>query len=238
MRAACRLALQTQQVVAGAIRPGVTTGSLDRIADDYIRSLGAVAAFKGYQGFPAATCISINDELIHGIPGPRVIRDGDIVSVDLGVQYQGLIGDLSRTYAVGTVPAHILRLVDAASGACAAACAVLKAGVRVGDVSHAVQSFCESRGLSVVRDYVGHGVGRKLHEPPQVPNYGAPRTGDVIPAGATLAIEPMVTLGAPEVKVLGDKWTVVTKDGLPCAHYENTVLVTEAGCEVLTDPRD
>jgi methionyl aminopeptidase len=234
MRAAGRIAAEVMTAVAAEVRPGVTTGALDDLAYDLIRAAGAEPTFKGYHGFPGSMCISVNEELIHGIPGRRVINAGDIVSLDLGVTYAGMIGDLTRTVCVGVVPGDVAALVATAQAACDAACAVLRAGVRVGDLAHAIQTLCEARGYGVVRDFVGHGVGAQLHEPPQIPNYGAPGTGPVIPAGATLAIEPMITLGDHRIKVLADKWTVVTRDGLPSAHYENTVLVTATGCENLT----
>jgi len=234
MREACRLTAQALLAVGSAIRPGVTTAVLDEIAGAFIASAGASAAFNGYRGFPADTCISINDELIHGIPGPRRLAVGDIVSVDLGVRRNGFFGDATRTFLVGAVPGDLRRLVETAKEAFAAACDVTRAGVRVGDISHAIQSFCEGRGYGIVRDYVGHGIGVALHEPPQIPNFGRRGEGPLVPAGATLAIEPMITLGSYKVRVLDDKWTVVTADGLPCAHYENTVLVTDSGCEVLT----
>jgi len=234
MRVAGRVAAETMEHLLAAVRPGITTAELDARADEYIGAAGGRAAFKGYRGYPASTCISINEELIHGIPGPRALRGGDIVSVDLGVIMDGFYGDLSRTVTVGAVPEDIRRMVDAARAAFTAGCAVLKAGVCLGDVSHAIEQYCRSAGYGVVRDYVGHGIGRALHEPPQVPNVGRPGTKPVLPAGVTLAIEPMITLGGDAVRVLDDQWTVVTADGQPCAHYENTVLVTEAGYEILT----
>lgn len=234
MRAACGLAARTMAHVASLTVPGVRTRDLDAAAAAYIAAGGGEAAFLGYHGYPAHVCVSINEELIHGIPGDRAIRGGDIVSVDVGVRLDGFIGDVARTFTVGAVPGDVRRMVDTAREAFDAACAVLRAGCHVGDLSHAIQTHCERQGYGVVRDYVGHGVGRELHEPPQIPNVGERRRGTVIPAGATLAIEPMITLGTFKVKVRSDRWTVVTADGLPCAHYENTVLVTEDGCEILT----
>ncbi len=234
MRVACALAARTMDHVAQMVRPGVATRELDEAAAAFIAAGGGESAFHGYHGYPARVCVSINEELIHGVPGARCISGGDIVSVDVGVKLDGFIGDLARTLRVGAVPGDICRMVDTAREAFEAACAVLRAGSRVGDLSHAIQAHCERQGYGVVRDYVGHGVGRALHEPPQIPNAGERRHGAVIPAGATLAIEPMITFGSWKVKVRPDRWTVVTADGLPCAHYENTVLVTEEGCEVLT----
>jgi len=237
MREACRIVAATTQEVLRLARPGVTTGDLDACAERVIGAAGATPTFKGYRGYPGCICVSINEELIHGIPGPRVIRAGDIVSVDIGVTYRGMIGDMARTVCIGAVPGDVAALVAGACDALTAACRMLRAGVCVGDLSHALQSFAEAQGYGIVRDYVGHGVGAALHEPPQIPNFGVPGSGLVIPAGATLAIEPMFTLGDHRVRVLSDKWTVVTHDGSPCAHYENTVLVTDDGCEVLTaDP--
>lgn len=234
MRAACRLAAQVIEAVAAAVRPGVTTGELDALAERMIAAGGGRPAFKGYRGFPCSTCISVNEELIHGIPGPRVIKPGDLVSVDLGVELDGMLGDVARTIGVGPVRGDHARMLATVEEAFAAACRAVRAGARVGDISHAVQSLCEARGYGVVREYVGHGIGRQLHEPPQIPNFGVPGSGPELPAGATLAIEPMITLGGHAVKVLEDRWTVVTQDGAACAHYENTVLVTETGCEILT----
>jgi methionyl aminopeptidase len=234
MRAACRVAAETMDVIIRQVRPGVTTKELDASAEEYLRGAGARPAFKGYRGYPASTCISVNEELIHGIPGPRALCSGDIVSVDLGAVVDGFIGDLARTVAVGAVPEDVRRLVEAAAQAFEAGCAALRAGVRVGDISHAVEEFCRAAGYGVVQDYVGHGIGRALHEPPQVPNVGEAGTGPALSAGVTLAIEPMITLGGHAVRVRADRWTVETADGQPCAHYENTVLVTEDGSEILT----
>ncbi len=234
MRAVCRLAAQVMAAVVAAVRPGVPTAELDQLAERLITDGGGRPAFKGYRGYPCSTCISINEELIHGIPGPRLIAPGDVVSVDLGVVLDGLMGDMARTVAVSPVPGDIARMVATVEEGFAAACAAVRAGARVGDISHAVQSLCEARGYGIVRDYVGHGIGRQLHEPPQIPNFGQPGSGPELPAGATLAIEPMITLGGHAVKVLADHWTVVTQDGAACAHYENTVLVTPEGCEILT----
>ncbi len=237
MRDACRIVAATMQEVLRLARPGETTGALDACAERVICAAGATPTFKGYRGFPGSICVSINEELIHGIPGPRVIRNGDIVSVDIGVTYRGMIGDMARTICVGAVPGDVAALVAGVRAALAGACRILRAGAQVGDLAHTLQCYADAHGYGVVRDYVGHGVGAALHEPPQIPNFGAAGSGMVIPAGATLAIEPMFTLGDHRVRVLSDKWTVVTHDGSPCAHYENTVLVTDGGCEVLTaDP--
>lgn len=234
MRRACTLTAKTLQIIADAVKPGVTTLELDSIVLDFVFANGAIPAFYNYHGFPANVCISVNEEVIHGIPSERKLNNGDIVSVDFGVIIDGFYGDAARTFRVGAVPDDTDKLINITEQAFFQACKVLKAGVRLGNLSHTIQSFCESNGYGVVREYVGHGIGTNLHEPPQIPNFGNPGTGPVIPAGTTLAIEPMVTMGDFRVRVLEDGWTVVTADGLPSAHYENTVLVTENGCEILT----
>ena len=238
MRAACRLTAETLLEMEQHIKAGISTGMLDEIGEAFIRRHGGEPAFKGYHGYPASACISVNEELIHGIPGPRNLQTGDIVSIDIGVILQGYMGDMARTFAVGAVPGDLRKLADGAKTVFYAGCDTLRAGVRVGDVSHAIQTAAEQMGYGVVRDFVGHGIGKNLHEAPEIPNFGSPGTGQRIPAGATLAIEPMITLGDYRVRVLNDNWTVVTADGLPCAHYENTVLVTEQGYEILTDKSD
>lgn len=234
MRTACAIAGKVLAEIAHHVRPGVLLKDLDELAEQKIREVGATPAFKGYNGFPASTCISVNEQLIHGIPDSRPIADGDIISVDLGVKKDGFYGDVARTFIIGTIPDDVRRMVKAVKDAFDAVCEMLHAGVRVGDISHTVQTYAESRGYGVVREYVGHGIGRGLHEPPQIPNFGKAGSGVRIPAGATLAIEPMITLGDYHVQVCNDDWTVVTADKMPCAHYENTVLVTDNGCEILT----
>jgi len=235
MRAACSLTATVLSEIEKIIRPGIITGMIDQLAEEIILSNNARPSFKGYHGYPASACVSVNEELIHGIPGDRALNGGDIVSVDVGVTLDGFIGDAARTFMVGPVPGDIQQLVESARDAFFAGCTTLRGGTRVGDVSHMIQKCAEGRGYGVVRSFVGHGVGRNLHEPPEIPNYGELGTGQVIPAGATLAIEPMITLGDHAVKILEDNWTVITADGQPCAHYENTVLVTETGYEILTD---
>lgn len=216
------------------IEPGVTTGEIDRRAEDFIRSNGAVPAFKGLYGFPGTVCASVNEEVVHGIPGERVLVSGDIISIDTGSVWQGMYSDAARTYPVGDVKPEILRLIAETEASFEAGVAQLKAGIRLGDVSHAIQSHAEKCGFGVVREYVGHGLGHKLHEAPDIPNYGKKGTGPVLAAGMTLAIEPMITFGKPGVRTLKNGWTVVTRDGLCCAHHENSVLVTEKGHEILT----
>jgi methionyl aminopeptidase len=220
--------------VAEAVQPGVTTGELDALTRRLIEGLKAKPSFLGYRGYPAAICISINDEVIHGIPGRRVVLPGDVVSLDVGVFYKGFHGDSATTVMVGVKDPDVIRLVETTRQALAAAVAAVKPGGRLSDVSHTVESVAKMAGCSVVREFVGHGVGRHLHEEPQVPNYGVPGRGPVLKPGMTLAIEPMVNLGRPEVVVLDDKWTVVTRDGKPSAHFEHTVAVLEESVEVLT----
>ncbi len=226
------------QAVIAAIRPGITTGDLDAIAESGTRARGAQPAFKGYHGYPAVICISINDEVVHGIPSPRrVLTDGDIVGLDFGVQLDGYYGDSAYTVAVGRAAPAAARLLDATREALARAIAVAQPDARIGDIGHAVASYVESQGFSVVRDFVGHGIGRRLHEAPQIPNFGAPRTGIRIRPGMVLAIEPMVNAGRPDVRILDDGWTAVTCDGSLSAHFEHTIAVTENGPEILTLPR-
>jgi len=234
MRRAGYLTAKALQIIADEVRPGVTTLELDSCIAEFVIANNAIPAFYDYHGYPANACISVNEEVIHGIPGNRMLQNGDIVSIDFGVIIDGYYGDAARTIRVGAVPNDKERLIKITEHSFFEACKILKAGVRVGDISYTIQSFCEGNGYGVVRDYVGHGIGSALHESPQIPNFGRPGTGAVIPAGATIAIEPMVTMGDFGVRVLDDGWTVVTSDGLPSAHYENTVLVTENGCEILT----
>jgi len=234
MRTSCRMTAEVLGQVAEAVVPGVTTGELDALTRRLIEGFKAKPSFLGYRGYPAAICISINDEVIHGIPGPRVVLPGDVVSLDVGVYYKGFHGDSATTVMVGVTDPDVIRLVETTKRALAAAIAAARPGGHLSDVSHAVESIAEASGCSVVREFVGHGVGRHLHEDPQVPNYGAPGRGPVLRPGMTLAIEPMVNLGRPEVVVLEDKWTVVTRDGKPSAHFEHTVAVLEESVEVLT----
>ncbi|HRT04493.1 MAG TPA: type I methionyl aminopeptidase [Kiritimatiellia bacterium] len=235
MRVACRLSAQLLAEVAAQVRPGTTTGELDAFAAARMRALGVKSAFFGYGGFPGHTCISLNEEVVHGIPGPRAINAGDLVSVDLGVVADGFIGDNATTVRVGAVDAESARLCDVTAAALAAGIAAARAGSRLGDVGHAVQAVAEAAGFSVVRDYCGHGVGRKLHEEPQIPNYGLPGQGPVLRPGMTLAIEPMVNQGTHRVEVLPNRWTVRTCDRKRSAHFEHTVLVVPDGpAEILT----
>ena len=235
MRTACRLSAQILAEMAAQVRPGMTTGDLDAFAAGRMRALGVKSAFFGYAGFPGYTCISLNEEVVHGIPGPRAINAGDLVSVDLGVAAEGFIGDNATTVRVGAVDAESARLCDVTAAALAAGIAAARAGRRLGDVGHAVQTVAEAAGFSVVRDYCGHGVGRKLHEEPQIPNYGLPGKGPVLQPGMTLAIEPMINQGTHRVEVLPNRWTVRTCDRKRSAHFEHTVLVVPEGpAEILT----
>ncbi|HLE21639.1 MAG TPA: type I methionyl aminopeptidase [Vicinamibacteria bacterium] len=220
-----------------SLEPGMTTADLDRMAERSIRQAGAEPAFKGYRGFPATLCVSINDEVVHGIPSPkRVIREGDLVSLDLGSVVEGFYGDGAITVAVGEVSESLRRLLEVTETALDKGIEAVKVGNRVSDIGHAVQSYVESQGFSVVRDFVGHGIGTALHEDPQVPNYGEPGKGPRLLPGMALAIEPMVNVGAHFVKTLSDNWTVVTMDGSYSAHFERSVAVTENGPWILSRP--
>lgn len=234
MRKAGRIVWEAHQAVRKAIRPGITTKELDQIADRVIRKHGAVPSFKGYHGFPASICTSINDELVHGIPGSRVLREGDIISIDIGAQYEGYHGDSAWTYPVGRISETAQRLLRVTEESLYRGLAKAVPGARIGDISHAIQSYVEAEGFSIVREYVGHGVGRQLHEEPSVPNFGLPGHGPRLKPGMTLAVEPMVNAGSRFVRTLEDNWTVVTVDGSLCAHFEHTIAITEEGHEILT----
>ena len=234
MKRAGSVVAQVKSKVAEAIRPGTPTRDLDRIAEREIERLGAKSNFKGYMGFPATICVSLNEEVVHGIPSDRVISDGDIVSVDVGAIVNGFHGDSAFTVGAGQIPAEAQRLIDDTRESLRLAVAEAKAGSRVGDISAAVQRYAEDRGYGVVRQYVGHGIGRAMHEDPQVPNYGAPGRGPLLREGMAIAIEPMLNLGGWETEQLDDGWTVVTADNRLSAHFEDTVAITENGPEVLT----
>lgn len=236
MRKAGRVVGQTLEMVASVIRPGMTTAELDALIEDFIRSQGAIPAFKNYHGFPGSACISINEEVVHGIPGKREIKDGDIVSVDVGSIVDNFYGDSARTYAVGDVSSGCQKLMDATQRSLLAGIDKARKGHRLGEISSSVQTVAESEGFGVVRQLVGHGIGRRMHEEPQVPNYGSPSDGPVLQSGMVLAIEPMITMGTYQVKTLPDGWTVITADGQPSAHFEHTVAITDHGPEVLTLP--
>jgi len=234
MREAGRIVAETHRLMAQSIEPGITTGELDQIADKYIRSQDAVPSFKDYNGFPYSICASVNEELVHGFPGKRKLNEGDIISIDIGAEYRGFHGDSAWTYPVGTISDEAKRLLEVTEGSLFAGLALVKPDVRLFTVSHAIQQYIENAGYSVVREYVGHGIGSKLHEEPQIPNYGTPDRGPRLKPGMVLAIEPMVNVGKRYVRTLEDNWTVVTVDGSLCAHFEHTVAVTPDGMEIFT----
>ena len=216
------------------VKPGVTTKELDRIAEEYIRSCGAIPAFKGLYGFPATLCTAVNEEVVHGIPNQRIkLRDGDIIGIDVGAKLDGYFGDGAKTYAVGRVDAQAQKLIDVTRESLYRAIEVAKIGNTIGDIGHAVQSYVESFGFSVVRDYCGHGIGKNLHEDPQIPNYGKPGSAEKIVEGMVLAIEPMVNEGTLKVKVLKDKWTVVTLDSKRSAHFEHSIAIVDGKARIL-----
>jgi methionyl aminopeptidase len=236
MARACRIVLETLDRLEAAAKPGVTTKELDRIAHDHIVKSGARPAFLGYHDYPATLCASVNDEVVHGIPGPRKLRDGDIIGLDLGCVVDGFYGDAARTVPVGEVSDEAKQLMKVTREALLAGVAVCRADARVGDIGHAVQSVAERHGYGVVRQFVGHGIGTALHEEPQVPNYGSPGKGRRLVPGMCLAIEPMLNAGSPAVRVLDDDWTAVTVDGSLSAHFELSVAVTEHGPWILSEP--
>lgn len=234
MRCAGRIAANALAAAGRAVAPGITTGELNEIIKRSIEKDGAYPSFLGYAGFPGAACISVNDEVIHGIPGKRALKEGDLVKIDVGATYQGYIGDCANTFPVGKIDDEAQRLIDVTRQSFYEGMKYAQAGNRVSDISHAIQSYVEENGFSVVRKYVGHGVGAKLHEEPEVPNYGNPGLGARLVSGMTIAVEPMVNQGIYTVKELSDGWTVKTRDGKLSAHYENSVLITENGPEILT----
>lgn len=234
MRDAGRITAGALAEVKKAVAPEVTTQELDDIAAEYIKSRGAIPAFKGYHGFPGNICTSVNEQVVHGIPGLRRLKSGDNVSIDIGAVINGYNGDAAITVPVGEVDAQVAKLIEVTEASLAKGLEQAVAGNRLSDISHAVQLHAEQFGLGVVRDYVGHGIGRNMHEDPQIPNYGPPGRGPRLKPGMTLAIEPMINLGTYEVRTLEDRWTVVTMDGKPSAHWEHTVAITEDGPEILT----
>ncbi len=238
MRQAGRITAAARTVAREMVAPGVTTAQIDREVKRFIKKSGAVPTFLGYGGFPASVCLSINDEVIHGIPGPRVIHEGDIVSVDVGATWKGYVGDCAGSYVAGTASEEAKRLIDITRQSFFEGIKMARAGNRVGDISAAVQAYVENNGCSVVRDYVGHGVGAEMHEAPEVPNFGKAGRGPTLVKGMTIAVEPMVNMGAWQVKVLDDGWTVKTADGSLSAHYENTILITDGEPEILTWAED
>ena len=234
MRKACKITAAARALAGEMVKPGITTGAIDKAVHDFIVAQGAKPSFLGYRGFPASTCISVNNTVIHGIPGGYKLKDGDIVSIDVGAYYQGFHGDCAATFPCGTISAEAQRLIDVTKQSFFEGIAFARRGYRVSDISHAIGAHVESNGFSVVRAFVGHGVGAQLHEEPEVPNYGNPGRGPRLVPGMTLAIEPMVNQGFYDVRVLKDGWTVVTTDGKLSAHYENTVLITDGEPEILT----
>ncbi|MGO4698858.1 type I methionyl aminopeptidase [Paenibacillus sp. 2TAB26] len=234
MREAGRIVAETHRLMVQAVKPGITTRELDQIAETYIKSQNAIPSFKGYNGFPSSICASVNDELVHGFPGSRKLNEGDIISIDIGAQFEGYHGDSAWTYAVGAVTPEVQKLLDVTEASLYAGLALVKPDIRLYTISHAIQKVIEDAGFSVVREYVGHGIGADLHEEPQIPNYGIPDRGPRLKTGMVLAIEPMVNIGERYVRTLEDNWTVVTEDGSWCAHFEHTVAVTEDGFEILT----
>ncbi len=237
MRVSCGMAATVRDAVAKAIKPGVTTMELDEYAQELIAGMDAKSAFYGYRGFPGHICVSTNDEVVHGIPGKRLIQMGDILSVDFGVVYDGFVGDTATTVMVGVSDPEVIRLVTVTEQALQAAIDQAVAGRRLSDISHAVESVAVGAGFTVVRDFVGHGIGRSMHEEPQIPNFGAPGRGPKLKAGMTFALEPMVNLGSEEVEVMSDGWTVLTKDRKVSAHFEHTVAVGQEKAEILTIAR-
>ncbi len=234
MREAGRIVAVILDVLMKEVRPGITTGRLDAIAVQWFKKLGAKASFKGYRGFPASVCVSVNDEVVHGIPGSRVLKEGDIVAIDVGSIYNGFQGDAAVTVGVGRISKGAQALIDATRGALESGVRAARVGAHLGDVSAAIQSYVEARGFSVVREYVGHGIGREMHEPPQIPNYGTPGQGPILREGMTLALEPMVNMGDWRTKVQPDGWTVVTADGSLSAHFEHTIAIRGDQAEILT----
>jgi methionyl aminopeptidase len=234
IRESARIVAEALDLAESLIAPGVRTREIDRKIEELIRDRGAVPSFLGYHDYPASTCISINEQVVHGIPGARELREGDIVGVDVGAFKNGFHGDGARTFAVGEVDPEAVRLLRVTYESLMAGIAAIRVGERLGVISHAVQSYAEGQGFSVVRDLVGHGIGRKLHEEPQVPNFGPRDSGVVLREGMALAIEPMVNQGKWEVQTLDDQWTVVTRDHKLSAHFEHTVVVTTEGAEILS----
>lgn len=234
MREACKITAAARALAGKMVRPGVTTGQIDKAVHDFIVSQGARPSFLHYQGYPASACISVNEVIIHGIPGNRELKEGDIVSVDVGAYYKGFHGDCAATFACGRISDEAQRLIDVTKQSFFEGIKFARQGNRVSDISHAVQTYVEANGFSVVRAFVGHGVGEHLHEEPSVPNYGAPGKGPRLVRNMTIAVEPMVNMGTYDVRVLKDGWTTVTADGKLAAHYENSILITDGEPEILT----
>ena len=234
MRQACKITAAARALAGEMVRPGVTTKQIDKAVHDFIVSQGAKPSFLNYNGYPGSACVSVNETVIHGIPDGRVLKEGDIVSIDVGAYYKGFHGDCAATFACGTISAEAKKLIDVTKQSFFEGIRFATQGHRVSDISHAIQTYVESNGFSVVRSYVGHGVGAQLHEEPEVPNFGAAGHGARLLPGMTIAVEPMVNQGTYEVRVLKDGWTTVTADGKLSAHYEDTVLITDGEPEILT----
>jgi len=234
MRQAGRIVAETLTMVGENIKPGITTLELDRMVEEFILSQNAIPAFKNYHGYPASACISINEEVVHGIPGKREVKEGDIVSVDVGSIYENFYGDSARTFAVGEISKEKAQLMEITQKCLMAGIDKARNGNKLGQISAAVQQIADEHGYGVVRQLVGHGIGRKLHEDPQVPNYGTGDEGPILKSGMVIAIEPMINMGTYEVKAMPDGWTFVTADGLPSAHFEHTVVITENEADILT----
>ncbi|MGE5417894.1 MAG: type I methionyl aminopeptidase [Acidobacteriota bacterium] len=238
MKQAGVIVAEALQELAVMIRPGITTAKLDQAAEKFIIGKGAQPAFKGYRGFPASICASVNEEVVHGIPSLRRLREGDIVSIDMGSIWKGFYGDAAITVPVGMIDPELQRLLKVTEESLYKGIEQAKPGAKLGAVSHAIQRHAETYGFSVVRDFVGHGIGRRMHEDPQVPNYGSPDHGPVLKPGMTIAIEPMLNMGVYEVEVKNDMWTVVTRDGKCSAHFEHTIAITDSGAAILTSKGD
>lgn len=234
MRQAGKVTAAARELAGNMVTAGVTTREIDKAVHDYIVSKGAIPTFLGYSGYPASICISVNDELIHGIPGKRRLKDGDVVCVDVGATLHGYVGDCAATFIVGQGDEEARRLAEVTKQSFFEGIKYAREGYRISDISHAVQEYVEANGFSVVREYVGHGVGSEMHEDPEVPNFGKPGRGPRLVRGMTIAVEPMVNQGAAAIRVLPDGWTVITADGKNAAHYENTILITDGEPEILT----
>lgn len=234
MREAGLMVSKTHKYLKKFIKPGITTKELDKLAEDYIRSMGGIPTCKGYEGFPCALCTSVNDEVVHGIPSKRKLRNGDIITIDMVIGYKGYQGDAAWTYAVGNISKEKEYLMQHTEKALYEGLKMVKPGSRIGDISNAIEEYATKHNLGIVKELVGHGIGTDMHEEPDVPNYGKPGKGPRLKEGMVICIEPMLNLGTADIGILDDEWTIVTQDGAPSAHYEHTVLVTEDGYEILT----
>ncbi|MBI5788859.1 MAG: type I methionyl aminopeptidase [Candidatus Schekmanbacteria bacterium] len=234
LRNSCKIAAETLMLLKGLVKPGITTYELNKAAEQFILAQNAKPSFKGYMGFPSALCTSVNDEVVHGIPSNRQLKEGDIVSLDVGTWQDGFYGDMAITLPVGDIKPEVKKLLDVTQKALYLGIEQAKVGKRISDISWAIQSIAEKEGYSVVRAFVGHGIGRRLHEEPKIPNYGLPGRGEKIKAGMVLAIEPMINMGGSPVRILADQWTAVTGDGSLSAHFEHTVAITHDGNQILT----